>query len=653
MVRMNASKQRFLGGFAVAATFIYFLLFSQFAFLELCPDQFAGKGLLPIMASMGAAGLVGSLFTGWLLNRARPERLLKAGFGVCGGVALMALMDHPPTVWIGLSALMGFGLGLLTVTLATSLKAFTGSQSLGPVAAWGTGLAYAVCNLPIIFHGTATMQTGVAGTAALVAAGLLFFVKPLNWAPPTFDEPMATSRGHFGMFLAILASFLVLIWLDSALFFVIQHTGTLKRMTWVGSGRTLANAGFHLFAALITGYFLRRLRFSTWMFLAFGCLAGSALLLISEVWLTAAAPLYVIGVSVYSTCLVAYPGLLPEGGAPMARSWRTALVFGWSGWIGSAMGIGMAKDLHRIPFLFIVASATVLVLVHSPILRRKTGPVLALVVVGWFLWPGFVPNAVGKDGLAPPLKPAVHEAEKPLPDPALGRQVYINEGCIHCHSQYVRPGTGDELKWGPAVPVETVMNQNPPLLGNRRRGPDLLNVGNRRGWDWQRQHLKNPRALAKDSVMPSYDHLFRDRRGEDLVAFLQSLGQATFPQRLKTIGEWSPSLTGSPVNFTQACALYLKDCSPCHGLSSRGDGPLAGTLPVKPRDLLREDWVFVSPKVEEATGLARVVKFGVPGTNMPGHESYSDEEVVGLVNYILLLRQKAIASAKPLPAHGS
>lgn len=31
---------------------------------------------------------------------------------------------------------------------------------------------------------------------------------------------------------------------------------------------------------------------------------------------------------------------------------------------------------------------------------------------------------------------------------ALGRQVYISEGCIHCHSQFVRPVGADVMLWG-------------------------------------------------------------------------------------------------------------------------------------------------------------------------------------------------------------
>ncbi|HBL31868.1 MAG TPA: cytochrome-c oxidase, partial [Acidobacteria bacterium] len=87
-----------------------------------------------------------------------------------------------------------------------------------------------------------------------------------------------------------------------------------------------------------------------------------------------------------------------------------------------------------------------------------------------------------------------------------GRRVYIQEGCIHCHSQYVRSATHDETWWGPAQPLDR--GEKPVLLGARRQGPDLLQVGNRRSAVWHEIHLRDPRALNPGSRMPSYAHLF-------------------------------------------------------------------------------------------------------------------------------------------------
>lgn len=106
-----------------------------------------------------------------------------------------------------------------------------------------------------------------------------------------------------------------------------------------------------------------------------------------------------------------------------------------------------------------------------------------------------------------------------------GREVYIAEGCIHCHSQYVRPDTDDAVWWGPVRPLQELERQHPPLFGNRRQGPDLLNVGARRSAEWLRLQLQSPRIAMPGSRMPSYAHLFRNGRqeGEALLAYLLSL----------------------------------------------------------------------------------------------------------------------------------
>ena len=106
-----------------------------------------------------------------------------------------------------------------------------------------------------------------------------------------------------------------------------------------------------------------------------------------------------------------------------------------------------------------------------------------------------------------------------------GQAVYISEGCIHCHSQYSRPGTKDTIYWGAGSTLPQEGN-GPVLIGNRRQGPDLSNVGTRRTRDWNRRHLIQPDVLTPGSRMPSYEHLF-DRqafgKGEALLDYLESL----------------------------------------------------------------------------------------------------------------------------------
>lgn len=110
---------------------------------------------------------------------------------------------------------------------------------------------------------------------------------------------------------------------------------------------------------------------------------------------------------------------------------------------------------------------------------------------------------------------AVPAGLKPYTEQELhGRQVYIANGCLYCHSQQPRDPSyakGDRDRgWGrPSVPGDYAFDQ-PHLLGTMRTGPDLFNIGARQpSIDWQLMHLYNPRAVVKDSIMPSYRFLFR------------------------------------------------------------------------------------------------------------------------------------------------
>lgn len=92
---------------------------------------------------------------------------------------------------------------------------------------------------------------------------------------------------------------------------------------------------------------------------------------------------------------------------------------------------------------------------------------------------------------------------------ARGRGVYIREGCYYCHTQQIRPVLGD-AGLGPVTTPGDEVFQDPPLLGSRRVGPDLANVGSRSpftGCDATVNFLKNPRSVHPWSSMPSYDHL--------------------------------------------------------------------------------------------------------------------------------------------------
>ena len=89
-----------------------------------------------------------------------------------------------------------------------------------------------------------------------------------------------------------------------------------------------------------------------------------------------------------------------------------------------------------------------------------------------------------------------------------GRDVYLREGCWYCHSQFVRPVTGETRRWGPVTESGEFAYDIPHLFGTRRIGPDLMRVGLKFSNEWHFAHFWNPRMLSPDSIMAPYRGLF-------------------------------------------------------------------------------------------------------------------------------------------------
>lgn len=89
----------------------------------------------------------------------------------------------------------------------------------------------------------------------------------------------------------------------------------------------------------------------------------------------------------------------------------------------------------------------------------------------------------------------------------MGRDIYIREGCVGCHSQQVRTLQAEVERYGPYSTAGESVYDHPFLWGSKRTGPDLARVGGRYSDDWQRIHLRNPRDVVPESVMPSYPWL--------------------------------------------------------------------------------------------------------------------------------------------------
>jgi cytochrome c oxidase cbb3-type subunit 2 len=101
-----------------------------------------------------------------------------------------------------------------------------------------------------------------------------------------------------------------------------------------------------------------------------------------------------------------------------------------------------------------------------------------------------------------------YDASDYTPLERLGRAVYIREGCWYCHSQYVRPVAGEDLRWGPVSEAGEYAFDLPHLFSTRRIGPDLTRVGLKYGDDWHYAHHWDPRLVVPESMMPSFRWLY-------------------------------------------------------------------------------------------------------------------------------------------------
>jgi cbb3-type cytochrome oxidase cytochrome c subunit/cytochrome c553 len=213
----------------------------------------------------------------------------------------------------------------------------------------------------------------------------------------------------------------------------------------------------------------------------------------------------------------------------------------------------------------------------------------------------------------------------PVPNAAgRGRKVYVREGCLYCHSQFVRPQDRD---FGSKVHAGDYANETPNVLGTSRTGPDLSNEGGKMPDAWHVGHLRSPRDYTPGSIMPSFSFL-NEEDLLDLVAYLQSLGvkrmedpanrhiyEAYYPEADDAF--WKASELHKP-NVDSATAanagagIFRQNCAVCHGTNGLGNGPNALAMAKKPANFTRPYYKAYSDK----TWYYRVAE-GVPGTRMP------------------------------------
>ncbi|GAB3196313.1 cytochrome c oxidase cbb3-type subunit I/II [Pontibacter aydingkolensis] len=109
-----------------------------------------------------------------------------------------------------------------------------------------------------------------------------------------------------------------------------------------------------------------------------------------------------------------------------------------------------------------------------------------------------------------------------------GRDLYIKEGCVNCHTQMVRPFRSETERYGEYSKAGEFVYDHNFLWGSKRTGPDLHRVGGKYPHSWHYHHMMDPTSMSPGSIMPAYPWLFEQEvdlsTTQDKLKVLKKLG---------------------------------------------------------------------------------------------------------------------------------
>ena len=123
-----------------------------------------------------------------------------------------------------------------------------------------------------------------------------------------------------------------------------------------------------------------------------------------------------------------------------------------------------------------------------------------------------------------------------------GRDLYIREGCVSCHSQMIRPFRSEVERYGEYSKAGEYVYDHPFLWGSKRTGPDLFRVGGKYSDNWHLNHFYDPQTTSAGSIMPSYKWLINNKHDRsDIKAKLRgmvSIGVPYTEEDIDRAEEW-------------------------------------------------------------------------------------------------------------------
>ena len=183
-----------------------------------------------------------------------------------------------------------------------------------------------------------------------------------------------------------------------------------------------------------------------------------------------------------------------------------AIAMGWNLWKTAQSGAPIREEEDRAPALVAVAGRLPGESWHR-LVERKPVPLLVfsmiVVLIGGIA--EIVPTFLVKSNV-----PTIASVKPYTPLELEGRDLYIREGCVNCHSQMIRPFRDETERYGDYSKAGEFVYDHPFLWGSKRTGPDLHREGGRMPDAWHYHHMLDPTSMSPGSIMPRYPWLISD-----------------------------------------------------------------------------------------------------------------------------------------------
>ena len=344
--------------------------------------------------------------------------------------------------------------------------------------------------------GIAHVHSGSLGWVGLMTYGMVYYLVPRLWRTPLWSPKLANS--HFWMATIGIGIYIVAMWICGIMEGVMQ-------LAFDDHGRLAYHDWMEFVKAYVPFYWIR-----LWGGVTY--LVGSVLCLVNVVMTARASATGVTDETASAAPLLADAAPLEHIGAALAQP------------AGIARGTALHRLVERWPVVLVMGAAIAVAI----------GSVCEII-------PSLVQGA---------LTPRIASVQPYTPLELTGRDLYIREGCSNCHTQMVRTLRAETERYGEYTRAGEGIYDRPFLWGSKRTGPDLAREGVLRPMAaWQFEHLKNPRAMAPGSIMPSYPWLAQNDAD---LSTLQDKLRALAGMPIYTPYDWQTIRDAQAIDLAQA-----------------------------------------------------------------------------------------------------